>query len=102
MFDRLGALVSGHWRPVIFAWLLLAAFSHTVAPRANDVTHDGDLAYLPEGLPSIVGERLLSRAFPEHLAKSQMGIVVERPDGPLKSADLQWSDSLADLFRARQ
>jgi RND superfamily putative drug exporter len=102
MFDRLGALVSRHWAIVIALWVLLAIALHSVAPRWNDVTHDGDLAYLPATMPSVEGERLLSRAFPEQQAKSEMAVVVERPDGPLTTADLLWSDSLAVRFRERQ
>ncbi len=102
MFDHWGALVSRHWAIVIAAWVSLAAGVHLVAPRWNDVTHDGDLAYLPERMPSVEGERLLNRAFPESQAKSEMAVVVERPDGPLTTADLLWSDSLAVRFRERE
>ena len=101
MFDRLGALVARHWWFVIAAWVALAAGLHAVAPRWEDVTHHGDLAYLPDALPSIEGEQLLSRAFPENKAKSSVGIIVERPDGPLSAIDLAWSDSLAVRYRER-
>ena len=77
MFDHWGAFVSRHWAIVIALWVALAAGMHLVAPRWNDVTHDGDLAYLPETMPSVVGERLLNRAFPESQAKSEMAVVVE-------------------------
>ncbi len=102
MFDRLGAVVARHWKPIILAWLGLAGALHLVAPRWNDVTHDGDLAYLPAGLPSVAGAELLSRAFPENKAKSELGIVVQRSDGRLSAVDLAWSDSLAVAFRERQ
>ena len=102
MFDRLGALVARHWWIVILAWVALAGGIHTVAPRWEDVTHDGDLAYLPDTLPSVEGARLLAQAFPENKAKSEIGIVVERTDGPLSAVDLAWSDLLAVRFRERK
>ncbi len=102
MFERLGAFISRHWALVVLAWVLVACVLHAVAPRWDQVTHDGDLAYLPENLPSTEGERLLAQAFPEQRAKSQIAIVVERPGTRLEMGDLLWSDKLADRFRDRQ
>jgi putative drug exporter of the RND superfamily len=102
MFERLGAFISCHWGPIVVAWVLLACLLHAVAPRWDQVTHDGDLAYLPDNLPSTEGERLMARAFPEQRAKSQVAIVVERPGAALATPDWLWSDSLADRFRERQ
>ncbi|MBI3839497.1 MAG: MMPL family transporter, partial [Planctomycetia bacterium] len=102
MFGWLGAFISRHWGPIVLAWVTLAFALHALAPRWDQVTHDGDLAYLPENLPSTEGERLLAQAFPEQRAKSQIAIVVERPGTRLTMADMLWSDSLADRFRDRQ
>ncbi|MEX2111776.1 MAG: MMPL family transporter [Pirellulales bacterium] len=44
----------------------------------------------------------MARAFPDHQSQSELGIVVERADGPLSAVDLNWSDSLAVMFRERQ
>ncbi len=101
MFEWLGVLVSRRWGWVVATWVLLAVVLHAVAPRWDQVTHEGDLAYLPPGMPSVEGERLLERAFPNQKAKSQIAIVVERSTGALTMADLRWSDSLADRFRQR-
>ncbi len=52
MFSPLGTVVAHHSRSVLLAWVALAVGLHLVAPRWEDVTHDGDLAYLhvhPEG-----------------------------------------------------
>lgn len=98
MADRLGALVSRRYGLCIALWIALAVGLHAVAPRWDDVTHDGDLAYLPESLPSMQGARLLADAFPGQRAGSQLAIIVERPRGPLTAADLRWSDGLTELF----
>jgi putative drug exporter of the RND superfamily len=102
MFERLGKLVSGHPLPTIAFWVLAAIGLHLVAPRWNDVTHDGDLAYMPEAMPSVEGERLVRQAFPDGHAKSDLAVIVERPGRPLDTADLAWSDSLAVRFRQDQ
>ena len=101
MFERLSSWVSRRAALVVGAWVLAAVAIHLVAPRWNDVTHDGDLAYLPAGMPSVEGERLLHRAFPDERGSSELAIIVERPGGPLTAADLLWSDRLAELFRER-
>lgn len=98
MYARLGEFVARQWAWVILAWVLLAVGLHRVAPRWEDVTHDGDLAYLPASMPSVEGELLFARAFPDKPTKSEVAIVVERPAGKLTSADLQWADSMAEQF----
>jgi RND superfamily putative drug exporter len=98
MFQRLGGFVARHWLLVIVAWSAVAVALHAVAPRWNDVTRDGDLAYLPSNMTSVRGEALFQRAFPEHRSKSQIVIVCERPDKPLASDDLRALDRLAGRF----
>src|SRR4051794_27655954 len=102
MFSRLGNLVSRHWIVVVAAWIAVAAVLHFVAPHWDDVTNDGDLAYMPATMPSVEGEQLLRRAFPENHGRSEFAIVVERPTGALTTDDLRWSDGLAEIFRDKQ
>ncbi|HWB08062.1 MAG TPA: MMPL family transporter [Pirellulales bacterium] len=87
MYQRLAKFVSRWWVAVVVAWVVVAATVRIAAPRWDDVTHDGDLAYLPAETKSVRGENLLREAFPNHRAKSQMVIVCERADGPLTSDD---------------
>ncbi len=97
-FDHLGKFVSRHWKATLFGWILLAAGIHWVAPRWDDVTLDGDFAYLPDQMTSVQGERLLEAAFPEALSKSQIILVVARRDGPLEPADFAVADLLAEHY----
>ncbi len=99
MFEGLGAVVSRHGRSVVALWIALAVGLHLIAPRWDDVTHDGDLAYLPASMPSSRGVQLLNEAFPQEHGRSELAVIVERPNGPMSTADLLWSDSLAELFR---
>jgi putative drug exporter of the RND superfamily len=89
MFFRLGQVVARYWPWVVAGWILIVVTLRWLAPAWDDVTHDGDLAYLPESSPSVRGEMLLEQAFPNHHAKSQFVVILAREDGPLKSVDLR-------------
>ena len=78
-------MVARHWVLVILAWVVLVvglrlAQRVGIAPQWNDITYDGDLAYLPEDMTSIHGEKLLEQAFPDDRAKSRFVVVVARPN----------------------
>jgi RND superfamily putative drug exporter len=98
MFARLGHVVSKHWLLVIVAWIAILFVAGRLAPHWDEVTLDGDFAYLPSEMPSVVGERLTREAFPRQRAKSEIVIVVSRSDGPLDADDLQVVDRLSQRF----
>ena len=98
MYGWLGGFVARRWPWMIVAWVTIAVGLRYAAPRWDDVTYDGDLAYLPATMPSVEGELLLARAFPDNRSKSEIALVVERPHGKLSSDDLQWADGLAERF----
>lgn len=100
MFKLLGDFLSRNWQLVIVCWLVAAAGIHAVAPSWNDVAKDGDLAFLPESMPSRLGESLLHDAFPNEKAKSSVALVIARPGHPLEEADLDWADKLYKLCKA--
>jgi len=95
MFSRLGTFVSRHWLMVIVGWVLVVALLRWVSPAWDEVTRDGDLAYLPEGMPSVVGEQLLTDAFPHIHAKSHIAFFVARDDRNLDNDDLSVAYDLA-------
>jgi RND superfamily putative drug exporter len=98
MFARLGDFVTRHWLTVILGWAALAIVLRFVAPDWNAVAHDGNLAYLPSGMTSVEGERLLREAFPQNRAQSQMVVVIARDEAPLTDADKDVAAYLADEF----
>ena len=102
MYERLGRFVSQNWFWVILAWIMVAVGLRLAAPNWEDVTYDGDLAYLPPTMPSVEGELLLARAFPDNQSKSEIAILVERPHEKLSADDLAWSSKLADRFELIQ
>lgn len=95
MFTRLGDFVSRHWLTVIVGWVLVVALLRWVSPAWDDVTRDGDLAYLPDGMPSVVGEQLLTDAFPLTRAKSHIAFFVARDDRSFDQDDQAVADDLA-------
>ena len=98
MFNRLGAAVSRHWVLVLLFWVALVAGVYLWAPRLEDVTHDGDFAYLPDRMTSVRGQRLLEAAFPDSFFKSKLVLVVARSDGPLENPDFELADRLVRHF----
>ena len=99
MYDRLASFVTRHWLFVMLFWFALAIGINFVAPAWDEVTHDGDLAYMPARMTSVRGEQLLARAFPDNKSKSQVVMVLERPDGALTPADYGVADRLAEKFQ---
>ena len=98
MFNRLGSFVSRFWWLVIATWVAGAAVVVMITPKWDDITHDGDLAYLPEAMPSVQGERLLEAAFPDSRARSQIVLVLAKDDQALGADDFRVADELARRF----
>ncbi len=99
MFFTLGKLVTRHWLAVIVGWVLIVVFLRWVAPNWDDVTRDGDLAFLPPQMPSVRGEQLLSDAFPSDRAKSEIAVYVGREEGTLQGDELAVAYDLARQFK---
>ncbi len=99
MFSSLSKFVSRRWPLVILFWVLLAVGIRVAAPRWDDVTHDGDFAYLPDHVPSVVGARLLKDAFPDQRAKSEIVVLTVREDNPLTADDIFVANDLARRLR---
>ena len=95
MFARLAHFVARHWLAVIVIWAAIVVATVAVTPRWDDVTYDGDLAYMPESMTSVKAERLLEQAFPRRRSKSEMVVLISRDTAPLTNEDLRWVDRLA-------
>ncbi|MDA0658950.1 MAG: MMPL family transporter [Planctomycetota bacterium] len=95
MFLRLGQFVARFWWAVIGGWMLLAFLSLWLAPRWEDVTYDGDLAYLPADTSTAQAELLLDQAFPDSRVRSQIVFVLARDGESLTSDDRSYADRLA-------
>jgi len=96
MFEALGRFVEKRWIGILVVWMCLLVVAAMAQggflralgiPRFEDVTHDGEFAYLPDWVPSVKAEAEFAKAFSQDLMKSSVVIVVRR-----ESALLQYSD----------
>ncbi|MCA9178021.1 MAG: MMPL family transporter [Planctomycetales bacterium] len=88
MFTKLGDSVTRNWQVVLTFWAGLTLVLGLVAPSWDQITNDGDFAYLPADVSSVQAEKILEEAFPRDRAKSQVAVVLFRKDGPLDESDL--------------
>ena len=86
---------------VLVAWVVIPVVLYLVAPKWDEITHDGDFAYLPPRMTSVRGEELLEKTFPELASKSNVVLVVARPDGELTDEDKAVAIRLADDVHAQ-
>ncbi len=98
MFVRFAHFISRYWIGVLIAWVAIPAALFIVAPKWDEITHDGDFAYLPPTMTSIRGEELRIKAFPEMTDKSNVVLVVARPEGRLTAEDLAVASRLGAMF----
>ena len=91
MFPKLGTLVCKTWPAILVAWIGLLVFLVSVAPPWKDVVQDGEFAFLPEDVPSRIGEAAFKRAFPRDAKASTIVIVLLRESGDgLEPGDLEF------------
>ncbi len=83
MFDSLGRLVNRHGLAIVLIWLTAALVLWWVAPDWHSVTKDDDVSFFPPEYPSVVGQGLLARGFPDGLSNSSVVLLAERPEGRL-------------------
>lgn len=95
LFQKLGKFVVRYPIAILCFWTVFAVAAALLPPHWNDVTLDGDLAFLPAGLPSVEAERLYREAFPQRQAKSQLVFAISRKDEPLTEDDLRFADNMA-------
>lgn len=80
--------ITKYWPTVLVGWLVVGFFLQWLAPSWESVAKDGDFAFMPASMPSLKGQAWLDAGFPENRAKSQIAIVLARPEAELQEADL--------------
>lgn len=94
MFERLGRLATRHFVWVIVAWVGVTGLLQVVAPALKDVLTFDDAAFLSESAESIRADELLQQTWPDDAFGDVAAIVLERPEGPLRDADLGYMSAL--------
>ena len=98
MFPILARLVQRYTWIVVLAWVVLSVVLFRYAPLWEQVTKDDDVRFFPRDSPSVIGQELLERGFPQDAASSQVVIVYERSDAPLTTADFAAVEERAAEF----
>src|SRR3954454_11554726 len=98
MFPSLARLVQRHSWFVVLAWVVVTIALFRYAPLWDQVTKDDDVRFFPRDFPSVIGQELLERGFPNDAASSQLVMVYERADGPLTPADFAAVEERAGEF----
>ena len=89
LYKQLAArFITNHWGWIIGFWVVLAVGLRWIAPAWETVAQDGDFQFLPDHLPSRVGQRLLDEAFPAQRARSRLVVIIQRDAAELTNADL--------------
>jgi RND superfamily putative drug exporter len=78
VFEKLGLFISRRWQYIVAVWLILLVGLFAVAPRWEDVTQDGEFAFLPADSESRQAEAAFAKAFPKDALSSQVFVVVRR------------------------
>src|SRR3954447_23149086 len=98
MFPSLARLVQRHSWFVVLAWVVVTFLLFRYAPLWEQVTKDDDVRFFPRDFPSVIGQDLLERGFPQDAASSQVVVVYERAGGPLSPADFTAVEERAAEF----
>jgi putative drug exporter of the RND superfamily len=98
MFSLLARLVQRHSWLVVLAWAVVAFLLFRYAPPWDQVTKDDDVRFFPRDYPSVIGQDLLERGFPEDAASSQFVVIYERSSEPLTAADFALVEERAADF----
>jgi RND superfamily putative drug exporter len=98
MFSRVSGLVIRRPWIVVLGWFVLAAALRWVAPRWDQVTQDDSVRFFPADYPSVIGQGLLERGFPQDASSSQVVLVYERRGGRLTPGDFNYVERVAASF----
>ena len=95
MFRSLGKFVVRYWYALLAIWIGAAIALTSMAPVWRDVIQGGEFAFLPEDVPSRLGENLAAEAFPNEMLASSIVVVVRRESRPegLQEADLEFIET---------
>ncbi len=83
-----GRIVTRYWPLVIASWVLLVVLLRYSAPSWDSIAADGDLQFLPDDVPSAIGQRTMEEAFPGTQSRSQMMVVIANGEKKAAAGDV--------------
>jgi putative drug exporter of the RND superfamily len=98
MFDWITNLVNRRGWVIVACWLAVAALLQLTAPPWREVSKDDDVRFFPPDYPTVTGQELVERGFPNDVASSQVVLIAERRGGALSKADLAYIDKVGDAL----
>ena len=78
MFSILGKMVSRAWPAILVAWIVALVVLKLVAPPWKEVAANGEFAFLPQTVPSRMGEDLFRKGWEEPFASNVVVIAAIR------------------------
>lgn len=101
MFQWLGNLVVRYWKLSLAFWLILAICANSVMtgwvnrlgifpvhiPGWHDIADDGEFAFMPKNVPSLVAEDLFRQAFPKDRLASSVVVVIRHRSTEINEND---------------
>jgi RND superfamily putative drug exporter len=95
MYQSIATLVSRRSWIVFLIWVGIAGALLKFAPTWDAVSRDDDVRFFPAGYPSVVGQNLLERGFPDDSASSEAVVIAERRNAKLTDRDFAYVVSLS-------
>jgi RND superfamily putative drug exporter len=98
MFQAIAALVNRRGWMIVVGWLIFAAILWWWAPAWKDVSRDDDVRFFPKGFPTVLGQDLLERGFPDDVSSSTVVVAAERRPGRLTTTDFAYIDRMTNAL----
>ncbi len=87
MFRALGWIVARGWFWLLLAWVLVFVGATYFAPEWSSVAKEGEFGFLPDRMPSRIGDKLFDQAFPDEVLASSVVLIVRRHAVPDELTD---------------
>src|SRR5437867_2692265 len=87
MFRALGWIVARGWLWLLLAWVLVFVGAMYFAPEWASVAKEGEFGFLPDRMPSRIGQKLFDQAFPDEVLASSVVLIVRRNAAPDELTD---------------
>jgi RND superfamily putative drug exporter len=87
MFSLIAKIVERRAWVFLVGWGAFAALLMAVSPKLESVSRDDDVNFFPPGSPTVIGQKLLQRGFPNDVSSSQVVVIAERHGGKLTKGE---------------